>query len=153
MCPLLNLSQFLLSHLMAMSLYIFSWTCRSVLLSASSGLDKVFCRGCVFLLGYLISFCLGIMNNFYALIHRYILVSTLWYVEDSPYYECLFLVINHVFALLIVHFSVVCPCRWCTLIIMHVVGDIWSWKTHSNKTPIYGINKPTYGINNPYIQG
>ena len=71
MCPLLNLSQFLLSHLMAMSLYIFSWTCRSVSLSASSDLDKVFCRGCVFLLGYLISFCLGIMNNFYALIHRY----------------------------------------------------------------------------------
>ena len=43
-------------------------------LSASPGLDKVFFRGCVFLLGYLISFCLGIMNNFYALIHRYIYI-------------------------------------------------------------------------------
>ena len=92
--------------------YVFiylSWICRGVSLPASSGLDKVFCRGCAFLLGYLISFCLlGIMNHFYALIHRYILVSTLWYVEDSPYYECLFLVINHFFALLIVHFSFVC---------------------------------------------
>ena len=33
-----------------------SWICRGVSLSASSALDKVFCRGCAFLLGYLIIF-------------------------------------------------------------------------------------------------
>ena len=66
--------------------YVFiylSWICRGVSLSASSGLDKVFCRGCAFLLGYLISFCLlGIMNHFYALIHRYIYIYISKFIKN-----------------------------------------------------------------------
>ena len=132
-------------------LYISSWICRDVLLSAMTDLENWILKGMyTFNLGVFVKSGLVNTSCYKANIHRYILVSFLWSVEDSPHHECLFFVINQVFAFKIVCVSIDCIIGVCICkLSVYFVGNIFFWKTHRNKTSIYVINRPTYGINRP----